>query len=225
MSALSIEQAPIDTSIHETYAQCNEDLIIEAMLRAIMLRSGRQMQSVRYMEIGANHPIQTSATYLLSKNHGATGVLVEAIPRLAARLEKVRPNDLVFNCAITDTNADTVDFYVHEKDELSSVSVQNIARFTQFGGEQKIVEKLTVPNIHINDLMRNHGADLDFLSIDVEGLDAALIAAMDTVFQPSIIQIEHSDKIDAFYHLFVARDYVIAGITDVNLIVVKRGVI
>lgn len=222
---LAIEPAPIATSIQETYAQCNEDLIIEALLRAVMLRSGREMSSVRYMEIGANHPVQTSATYLLSKNHGAKGVLVEAIPKLAARLETVRPNDVVVNCAITTSFDATVEFYVHEKDELSSVSVQHIAKFSQFGGEQRIVEKLTVQNMHINDLMRQHGAHLDFLSIDVEGLDADLIAAMDSVFQPSIIQCEHGGKIDEFYRLFGARDYVLAGITDVNLIAVKRGMI
>ena len=222
---LAIEPAPIATNIQETYSQCNEDLIIEALLRAIMLRSGREMQSVRYMEIGANHPVQTSATYLFSKNHGAKGVLVEAIPKLAERLASVRPNDVVLNCAVTNTFNATVEFYVHEKDELSSVSVQHISKFSQFGGEQGIVGKLTIPNVHINELMRRHGADLDFLSVDVEGLDADLIAAMDTVFQPSIIQCEHGGKIEEFYRLFGTRDYVIAGITDVNLIAVKRGMI
>lgn len=222
---LAIDPAPIATSIQETYAQCNEDLIIEALLRAMMLRSGREMQSVRYMEIGANHPVQTSSTYLFSKNYGAKGVLVEAIPKLAERLARIRSNDLVVNCAITTSFDPTVEFYVHEKDELSSVSVKHIAKFSQFGGEQRIVEKLTVQNMHINDLMRKHGANLDFLSVDVEGLDADLIAAMDSVFQPSIIQCEHGAKIEEFHRLFSARDYVLAGITEVNLIAVKRGMI
>lgn len=189
------------------------------------MRSGREMQSLRYMEIGANHPVQTSATYLFSKNYGAKGVLVEAIPKLAERLKAVRPNDTVLNCAVTNTFDETVDFYVHEKDELSSVSVQHIAKFSEFGGDQRIVDKLTVTNVHINELMREHGANLDFLSIDVEGLDADLIAAMDTVFQPSILQCEHGGKIDEFYRLLGARDYVLAGITDVNLIAVRRGMI
>jgi hypothetical protein len=86
-----IEKAPINTNIYETYGQCNEDLIIEAVLRAQTRRVGRTMSTIRYIEIGANHPIQTNSTYLLHRLYGASGVLVEPIPSLAETLQKVRP--------------------------------------------------------------------------------------------------------------------------------------
>ena len=60
---LKLKPAPIATTIRETYAQCNEDLIVEAMLRAKLIDAGRDMSTVRYLEVGGNHPVQTSSTY------------------------------------------------------------------------------------------------------------------------------------------------------------------
>ena len=50
---------------------------------------------VFYVEIGANHPIQTSNTYLLYKKYNGHGVLVDADAELIPTLEKVRPRDEV----------------------------------------------------------------------------------------------------------------------------------
>src|ERR1700749_1135971 len=162
--ALGIEKAPINTFVQETYAQCNEDLIVDAVLRAQLTRAGRDMRTLRYIEIGANHPVQTNSTYLLNALYGATGVLVEANPALAAILEKVRKEDKVVNCAVSTSSAPTVTLHVHEKNELSSVSKDSIARFTQFGGTEKITGTVECKNLHINDFMRQHyGPYVDYL--------------------------------------------------------------
>jgi FkbM family methyltransferase len=220
---LEIEKAPINTFIHETYAQCNEDLIIEAMLRALLTRAGRSMQSLRYIEIGANHPVQTSSTYLLNKLHGATGVLVEANPALAAVLERTRKQDTIVNCAVSASHAPTVTFHIHEKNELSSVSIENISRFTQYGGTEKIAGSIECKNVHINDFMRQYyGAYVDYFMIDIEGLDYDVLNAMDPIFQPTIIQCEHSQNAQRFLPLFAERGYGLLAATDVNLIFLRR---
>jgi FkbM family methyltransferase len=191
-----------------------------------MQRCGRSMESIRYIEIGANHPIQTNSTYLLYKIYNASGVLVEAIPRLADNLRKIRPRDTVVNCAITATHAETVTFHVHEKNELSSVNAEHIARFYTHGGKEKIIETITCPNMHINDFMKQYGAGpVDYLSIDIEGLDAEVIAAMDQVFAPTILQCEHSGRTDMLMALMKERGYNLLAITDVNLLFSRAGVI
>ena len=188
-----IRKAPIQTFLYETYGQCNEDLIIEGILRAYTFRSGRQMNSLRYLEIGANHPVQTSATYLLRKLYGATGVLVEANPALLDALRKTRPGDIIIHSAITATDAPEIELHVHEKDELSSLAPEHIARFGHFGGTEKITSTIKCPNMHINTLMKMHDLHkVDFMSIDIEGLDLPILAAMDTVFKPFLIQCELS---------------------------------
>src|SRR3954465_2657889 len=65
-----IEQAPLATNIYETYAQGNEALIVEPVLLAQLNRAGRAPETLRYIEIGANHPFQTSSTYLFYKLYG-----------------------------------------------------------------------------------------------------------------------------------------------------------
>jgi hypothetical protein len=221
-----LNRAPITTNIYETYGQCNEDLIIEALLRANLHRAGRPMDSIKYIEIGANHPFQTSSTYLLNKLHGASGVLVDAIPALAATLQKARPTDVVVNCAITDTYVDSIQLHIHEKNELSSVSTDHISNFTSYGGTDKIVETIDCKNMHINDFMKQYyGAYCDYLSVDVEGLDAAILSAMDTVFQPTIIQCEHESKTDAFVQILRPRGYSFIAQTDVNAIFMKTSVV
>jgi len=222
----SINKAPIATNIYETYAQCNEDIIIESLLRAQMRRAGRSMESIRYIEIGANHPFQTSSTYLLYKLYGATGVLVEANPTLAETLAKSRPNDVVVNCAVTVSHDSHVEFHVHEKDELSSISTDHIALFQGLGGTEKIVDTIRCENKHINDFMKQHyGPYCDYLSVDVEGLDIALLSEMDTVFQPTIIQCEHEGNFDAFVSILKPRGYSFLAQTDVNAIFIKTATV
>ena len=57
-------------------------------------REGRSFSSICYVEIGGNHPIRNSNTWLLYKA-GCRGVFVEANPELAALLSHVRVRDLV----------------------------------------------------------------------------------------------------------------------------------
>lgn len=225
-NSFSIEPAPIVTNIYETYAQCNEDIIVEGVLRSQVQRSGRSMESIRYIEIGANHPFQTSSTYLLYKLYGASGVLVEPIPELAERLQNARPRDTVVNCAISTSEEPTVQFHIHEKNELSSVSMDHISMFEAFGGADNITSTIECKNMHINAFMKQYSGDYcDYFSIDVEGLDAAILTEMDHVFLPTLIQCEHEQRVDEFARILNARNYTLLAQTDVNAIFVKRETI
>ena len=223
---LGIEKAPINTFVFETYAQCNEDLIVDAVLRAQLMRAGREMHTLRYIEIGANHPVQTSSTYLFNVLYGATGVLVEANPTLAAVLERTRKEDKVVNCAVSTSHAPTITLHVHEKNELSSVSKEHISNFVAYGGTEKITATIECKNIHINDFMRQYyGAYVDYLSIDIEGLDLDCLREMDPVFQPTVIQCEHSGNCQGFLQILGERGYELLAVTDVNVIFLRRNIL
>ena len=221
---LGVEMAPIQTNIYESYAQCNEDLIVESLLRALTRRAGRDMRSVGYIEIGANHPIQTSSTYLLNRVYGASGVLVEANPRLIDALRAHRPADIVVNCAITPDDVERVEIFVHEKNELTSVSLEHINRFGVFGGADGVVEKISVEAMGINRFLKKYFGDkVDYLSIDVEGLDLEIVTAIDSVFQPAIVQCEHEQKFDEFDAVLRGKGYRLTAVTDVNVIYTRAG--
>jgi hypothetical protein len=221
---LRLKSAPISTTIRETYAQCNEDVIVEALLQAKLQNSHRSMASVRYLEIGGNHPVQTSSTYLLYRAWGAHGHIIEANAGLAQRLRLHRPRDIVVQTAVSDKSDACVSFYVHELDELSTLASDNIRGVEATGlvGDLSRVE--TVPNLHINAFFDAHiNGQLDFMSIDIEGLDLPVLQALDPKHRPTILQVECVDNelLGKLRETLEPRGYQFLAATEVNVIFVQ----
>jgi FkbM family methyltransferase len=225
LGCFELAPAPIPTTIRETYAQCNEDIIVETLLRARCVSEGRSLSSVRYLEVGGNHPVQTSSTYLFYRAFGAQGFIVEANPALAERLRVTRPRDTVIQTAVSDKTDKTVSFYVHELDELSSLSAENIERFEASGLHGELSRVEMAPNLHINALFATYiNVSLDFMSIDIEGLDLPVLRALDPKHRPKILQVECADLalLAEFVNVLEPRGYHFMAMTAVNAIFVLR---
>ncbi len=222
---LKLKPAPITTTIRETYAQCNEDIIVEALLRAKFTAAGRDMSTVRYLEVGGNHPVQTSSTYLLYRAWGGRGYIIEANGGLAQRLRSIRPRDVVIQTAVSDKFDETVSFHVHELDELSSLSAENIKGFEVSGVQGNVSRIETVPNMHINAFFDAYiDTPLDFMSIDIEGLDLPVLQALSPVHRPTVLQVECVDPalLAKLRETLEPRGYQFAAMTEVNVIFVQR---
>lgn len=67
-----------------------------------------QVQDARsrtFIEFGANDGVQQSNTYALERDHGWTGVLVEAVPQLAAECSANRPHAVSVCAAVVEPSA------------------------------------------------------------------------------------------------------------------------
>ena len=92
-------------------------------------------------------------------------------------------------------------------------------------GEAALVE---VPALRVNDLVRDHllGRPLAFLSIDVEGLDLAILQDFDfTTYRPWVVQVEPSDdhvpgNTKVMIEHMTAAGYLLIAKTSVNLLFV-----
>jgi hypothetical protein len=222
---LRLDSAPIATTIRETYAQCNEDLIVEALLRAKFTAANRDMSTVRYLEVGGNHPVQTSSTYLLYRAWGGQGFIVEANVALAQRLRYTRPRDVVIQTAVSDKFDKTVSFYVHELDELSTLSAENVRGVESTGLPGSLARIEAVPNMHINAFFDTHiNTPLDFMSIDIEGLDLPVLQALDPAHRPTVLQVECYDAVllAKLKEALEPRGYFLAAMTEFNVIFVQR---
>ena len=104
------------TPLPETYAQAGEDLIIESILGALQYQHSDN--PFAYIEIGANHPIEISNTYLLYKKHGLRGVLVEADPGRIEELKRIRPDDRVLHTAVSARQERIVTLHLANASEL-----------------------------------------------------------------------------------------------------------
>ena len=186
----NIAPAPIDTGVQPMFAQCAEDYLLESMLRADLRRQARPMSSISYLDIGANHPVQTSNTYLFYAKHGCCGVLVEPNADLLPAITKVRPRDRLVHAAVAPRGVTSLQLNISRHHELSSASIEHMRHF----GELGTVEKTTrVPAILLDDLLREcFNAPVDILSLDIEGLDLAVLSDSRLEFNtPRYIVVEH----------------------------------
>jgi hypothetical protein len=209
-------------SIRETYARCGEDLIVEGLLAARFALSGRELDSVFYVEIGARHPVQTSNTYLFYRKHGASGLLVEANAGRIEDLRRVRPRDVVLRTAVSGGMDATLAAGVCEAGEFSWLSLDRI--------QPSSAAHNVVPNLHINDLLAGHvERPVDFLAIDFQTAAAELIEALDlTRFRPLLIQCqpgEHSlpGTSIRIVQWLQERGYTLAARTSDSLVFIDTG--
>lgn len=212
----------------EQYSQDGEDIVVASLLRAYAFFRNIDITKLKYCEIGANHPIATSATYLLHKKFGMLGVLVEANRNLIAELERERSHDKILNVAIIDNDEEYVNIYLPPASELSSLDKGFVQSWPGEGGGSFVVSK--VKTMRINELLKTYfkKEEFAFLSIDVEGLDLNLLKDIDyELYRPYVIQVEPSDHYNNNNGLEIIsflekKGYIFMGMTNVNSIFIDK---
>ena len=176
----------IDSKLHArtAFAQFGEDVNAMELLRII----GRK--KISYIDIGANDPVLHSNTYLFYRE-GSSGLLVDANPDICKRLRAKRPRDRIENVGVAARSGPPLTLNVMDLDGLSSLSEAWAERIEAEGLGRK-VKSFTVKVIGINDLLESfNSTDIDFASVDVEGLDFEVVSAWDFErFRPLLMCIE-----------------------------------
>lgn len=223
VARLNLPNSRIKHFAPASYAQAGEDVIVEGILAAKLCKSQRSWASVFYVEIGANHPISTSSTYLMYQR-GARGVLVEPNPELEALIRTARPDDILVRSVVLPAPQESATLFIGNAHELTSVDKAHVESFGDFNGIGGVREHIEVSAIGINELLMPYANKVDFLSIDCEGLDHDLVKAIDYErIIPAVIQCEASEHhlkgIRAkIINLMECRSYRLAAMTDINLI-------
>ena len=231
IAQLGMKAPDIPVYQQNSFAQCAEDVIVLGLVRAMASDATLAAAGERYLEIGANHPVSCSATYLLHRGIGMTGVLVEANPDLIDDLRRHRPLDTTVHAAVVSAPCSTVELHVSNQDELSSLDRRFVEDWRD--GQVGLRRSVTVPAVTINDLLSKHFGESSplFLSIDIEGMDLDVLNAMDfNHLRPAIIQAEPSEhhlpgNTQALARLLGDNGYRVIARTDVNLIAldITRG--
>ena len=179
----------------DVFAQCGEDLIVDAILQSRCPEAYKE-RSLRYLDIGANHPINTSNTYSLYQK-GFRGVLVEPIHQLAEELRLLRPEDTVLELGVGTGDQDYAELNVVDHHEISSLSSEFIEDFINRNqNDWKVEAEIKIELIDINMLLEQYFPERapDVLDIDVEALDFEILNRIDFKrFRPLLIIIEPSD--------------------------------
>jgi FkbM family methyltransferase len=142
-----------------------------------------------YVDVGANDPDIDSVTRVFYER-GWSGINIEPLASNLARLKKRRPRDLNLHLAAGDQDG-TITFYEIGKWHGYSTTDSEIAAQHRRDG-LKVIEYQT-PMRRLASVLDEHarGKTIDFLSVDVEGAElAVLVGAELTRHRPKVILAE-----------------------------------
>jgi FkbM family methyltransferase len=164
------------------YSQDGEDLIIDRFLEG--------KSSGYYVDIGAHHPVRYSNTYLFYRR-GWCGINVDAMPGSMKSFSRVRPRDVNIECGVAGS-AGTLEYHRFNEPALNTFNVAEAKIKNK--PPYCLVDKVNVEVNRLDSLLQKYlppGQLIDFLSVDVEGLDEEVLRSNDwTRFRPRLVLAE-----------------------------------
>lgn len=166
---------------YNTFSLEGTDMILKSILRDV--------KCGRYIDVGANHPLNISNTFLFY-SLGWRGVAIDGHDKFKSLWEKCRPEDVFLDLIVSDMRKEVV-FSLFPDDTMGSIDQETRRRYqARFDGiqmHQRVAMATTIYDIfieHVND-------EVHLLSIDIEGEELnALKGANLSVFRPGVISAE-----------------------------------
>jgi FkbM family methyltransferase len=159
----------------ECYSQEGEDMVIRRLV-------GKKKEGF-FVDVGAFHPVKLSNTYHFYRR-GWRGINIDARPGSMQLFQKLRPEDTNLEVAIGNQEG-VIDFYIFEEPAFNTCNPAHA------GGHIKVQEIAIRPLQAVLKENVPKGQQIDFLSIDVEGLDLEVLKSNDwQVFSPNFILVE-----------------------------------
>lgn len=166
---------------------------------------------VTYIDAGAYHPIWLSNTWNLYRA-GGHGVCIDPNPEACRRIRRTRRRDRVIEAAVS-TERGRAAFYVAPHRGNSSIRPDHMTDSVERG------DVATVTLADAAGLLDR----VDVLSLDVEGMDLAVLEATDfSAFRPLVICVETPDR-EPFVRLLARHGYDPYALTPPNTIFVRRN--
>jgi FkbM family methyltransferase len=166
-----------DFAIPQTsYAQAGEDMVVDFLFQGVGVQP-------LYLELGANHPKAGNNTYKFYRR-GCHGVLVEADPSLIQAIRSARKRDTVLNVGVGLDDSPSKKFFIFECSGINTFDEKEAMDRDQ-NSSTKIKAVIDVPMMTVNKIISEYLPRMpDFLSIDIEGLDLAVLKTLDFDLYP-----------------------------------------
>jgi len=158
----------------------------------------KQSRSGMFVEVGANHPTKENQTWFLEQQ-GWAGVLVEPNPDLFRLLCEQRPRSRAVQAAVgAPGQPDEVELFLG-MDHLHSTLAPVL-------GDPMSGKTVRVKLRTLNSILAEIGVTkIDFLSIDVEGMELAVLQGLDLDrYTPQLILLEEHRR-DYTKHFYLRR--------------------
>ena len=145
-----------------------------------------------YVDVGCYHPIHRNNTYLLHKQNWR-GINIDVSQFSVELFDHLRPDDLNYNCAVSNKNETVKLFFQKELSQLSTTENDQAKKVFQGNIKEKEIQAFTLDEILNRDKYKD--VKIDFLNIDVEGADFKVLDGLSfQKFNPELICVEIHDK-------------------------------
>lgn len=167
-------------------SQLQQDLVAQYVIESCGLESGF------FVEFGACDGLVYSNSFLLESQYGWTGILAEPGKTWHEDLVLNRQASIDFRCVSTGESSE-VEFFETSAPEYSTINLFRSAdnhRATRVRGIP-----YQVPSVSLGTLLEEHNAPvlIDYLSIDTEGSEFAILNAFDfSKYMFRMISVEHN---------------------------------
>jgi len=144
-----------------------------------------------YIDVGCQHPIKNSNTYLLFKK-GWEGINVDLDKDNIELFKRSRSNDNNFNKALSNDVKEVDLYFYHKKSPINTIDKKTSEFQKAKVSSIKKIKTDTLNNIILNTKYKDQSFDL--LSIDVEGHELEVLKGFDlNKFSPKVIVVEYLD--------------------------------
>lgn len=202
-------------AIEVSFSQTGEDLLALNLLRNF------GVNAPSYVDIGANHPMKFSNTYLMYLL-GGRGINIEPDPEAAEAISRARPKDITINAGVAADEGEK-EFFIMSTNVANTFNRGEAEELERRDGN-RIKRVMRVPIRNLRNLLAEHSLVPDFMSLDVEGMDLEILQTLDwEQCRPKVICVETIDyftqrKRPEILRFLEEREYVLHADTFINSI-------
>ena len=197
-----------DPCINYSYSQEGEDMVLKRIFD--------NQKDGFYVDVGAHHPKRFSNTYNFYLK-GWKGINIDAMPKSMDLFNKIRPRDINLEFGVGQKE-EVMNYYIFNEPALNSFSkelseTRDKAHDAYFIKDIIKVEVKPLEKILDINLINN---EIDFLNVDVEGLDLDVLKSNDwSKYRPKFVLVEilesslHNLDHDPIFQIMKENNYVI----------------
>jgi FkbM family methyltransferase len=172
-----------DPFVNLAYSQDGEDMILRRLFE--------RQKSGFYVDVGAHHPYRFSNTCYFYRR-GWRGINIDPNPEAIAAFCRSRPSDINICVGVSDASVN-LSFHFFNEPALNTFD-SDLAAERVRSHEYYLLETRSIPVRRLDDLLAEYlraDQQIDFLSIDVEGVDLSVLRSNDwDRFRPRILLVE-----------------------------------
>jgi FkbM family methyltransferase len=181
---IKVKNNYLGSHVLKSYSQEGEDMILRRIFE--------NKKNGFYLDVGAHHPKRFSNTYFFYKK-GWRGINIDAMPGSMDTFNRVRPRDINIEQPISDEQQ-TLTYYAFNEPALNGFSKKLSDSYVEMKNYSIIFTKeLETKRLDsvLDTYLPNDIHEIDFLTIDVEGLDFQVLKSINLAkYQPKVILVE-----------------------------------